>query len=119
MTKGIVVKTSMGNYVLSDPDMGIIQGERDILELLTLCGEAGSNKVMISQGSLSPEFFDLSTGQAGEISHKLSTYRIKTAFVVDLSMIPSERFQEWVSECNRRNEIRFYEDILEAEDWLL
>ena len=119
MTKGIAVKTTRGNYVLSDPELGVIQGEKDILELLTLCSEAGSNKVLISQESLSPDFFDLSTGQAGEITHKLSTYRIKTAFVVDLSTIPSERFQEWAFECNRGNEIRFYEDMLEAEDWLL
>jgi hypothetical protein len=119
MTKGILIKTTRGNYVLSDPEMGLIQGERDILDLMTLCDEAESNKVLISQQSLNPEFFDLSTGQAGEISHKLSTYRVKTAFVVDLSAISSERFQEWVFECNRGTEIRFFEDMLEAEDWLL
>ena len=104
---------------MSDPDMGIIRDERDIMGLMTLCGEAGSNRIMISRGSLNPDFFDLSTGVAGEISHKLSTYRVKTAFVMDLSTISSERFQEWANECNRGNEIRFFEDILEAEDWLL
>ena len=119
MAKGFTVKTTRGNYVLSDPELGIIQNERDIVDLLALCSEAGSNKLMISQESLSPDFFDLSTGQAGEISHKLSTYRVKTAFIVDFDTISSERSKEWISECNRGQEIHFFSDLLEAELWLL
>lgn len=119
MTIGIVVKTSRGNYVLSDPAQGLIQSERDILDLISLCTEPDLHKVLISDGSLPADFFNLSTGLAGEIALKLTGYRIKTAILVDLDGISSERFKEWASECNRGNEIHFTSDILEAEDWLL
>jgi hypothetical protein len=119
MTKGIFVKTNRGNYVLSDPELGLIQNEDDILEMLTLFEEVGSNGLLLTSDSLDPNFFDLSTGMAGEIVLKLSTYRIKTAIVVDLNEVHSERFKEWVFECNRGQEIHFASEFLEAEDWLL
>ena len=60
----------------------------------------------------------MSTGLAGEISLKLSTYRVKTAIVVDIESIPSQRFREWAAECNRGREIRFCADLRKGEDWL-
>ena len=105
-----IVKTIRGNYVKSEPGVDNIQNQQDILDLIGLCGEAGSNRVLISEGSLHSDFFDLSTGTAGEITLKLSTYRVKTAFVVDAVKISSERFQEWAAECNRGKEIHFWAD---------
>ena len=75
--------------------------------MIVLCSEADSNRVLISKGSLHPDFYDLSTGAAGEIALKLSTYRVKTAIVIDLVNITGERFKEWTSESNRGHEIRF------------
>jgi len=114
-----IIQTSRGNYLLSDPENGNIRSERDILDLMGHFGEVGANLLLISDGALHPDFFDLSTGLAGDISLKLSTYRVKTAIVVDLESIPSLRFQEWAGECNRGWEIRFCADLAEAEDWLL
>ncbi len=84
-----------------------------------LFGEIGASLLLIFNGALHPDFFDLSTGLAGEISLKLSTYRVKTAIVVDLESITSQYFREWVGECNRGREIRFCADLHEGEDWLL
>ena len=114
-----IIQTSRGNYLLSDPENGNIRSERDILDLMGCFGEVGANLLLISDGALHPDFFDLSTGLAGEISLKLSTYRVKTAIIVDLESFLSLRFQEWAGECNRGREIRFCADIEEAEDWLL
>ena len=114
-----IIQTNHGNYLLSDPKHGNLSSERDILDLLGFFGEVGANFLLISDGALHPDFFDLSTGLAGEISLKLSTYRVKTAIVVDLDSIPSQRFREWVGECNRGREIHFCADLQEGEDWLL
>ena len=84
-----------------------------------LFGEVGASLLLISDGALHPDFFDLSTGLAGEISLKLSTYRVKTAIVIDIESIPSQRFREWAGECNRGREIRFCAKIQVAEDWLM
>ena len=116
---GVVIKTSRSNFVRSDPVGGLIRTQTQILDLLVLCREAGSNKVLISGGSLHPDFFDLSSGMAGDITLKLSTYRVQTAIIADLAKITSERFQEWTFECNRGSELRFFAEQPAAEDWLL
>ncbi len=115
----LIVQTPRGSYVKSDPADGIIRVQQDILDLIGFCGESDSNRVLISEGSLHPSFFDLSTGTAGEITLKLSTYRVKTAIVIDLTNVPSERFQEWASECNRGQDIHFCKNESDAEAWLL
>ena len=114
-----IIHTNHGNYLLSDPKQGNLSSEQDILDLFGFLGEVGSSLLLLSEGVLHQDFFDLSTGLAGEISLKLSTYRVKTAIVVDLESIPSLRFREWAGECNRGREIRFCANIEEAEDWLL
>ena len=114
-----ITQTNHGNYLLSDPNHGNIRSEQDILDLFGFFGEVGAGLLLISEGALHPDFFDLSTGLAGEISLKLTTYRVKTAIVIDLESIPSLRFREWAGECNRGREIRFCADLEEAEGWLL
>jgi hypothetical protein len=116
---GQIIITRRGNYTLSDPAPASLASQRDLLELLSLSGEDGSDRLLITEGSLHPDFFDLSTGLAGEICLKLSTYRIKTAIVVQLDRISSQRFREWAGECNRGREIYFSSNREEAEDWLL
>jgi hypothetical protein len=89
-----IIQTSRGNYLLSDPKPGNICSERDILDVMSLLGDVGASLLLISDGALHPDFFDLSTGLAGEISLKLSTYRVKTAIVVDLESNLCQRFRE-------------------------
>lgn len=43
-----IVKTIRGNYVKSEPAVDTIQTQGDILDIIGLCGEAGSNRVLIS-----------------------------------------------------------------------
>jgi hypothetical protein len=81
--------------------------------------EVGANYLLVSGEALHPDFFDLSTGLAGEISLKLSTYRVKTAIVVDLESNLCQRIREWAGECNRGREIRFCTNLQDAEEWLL
>jgi len=116
---GEIITTDQGSYVVSDPGIGSIQTQADILDLVALCRQPVANRVLILKGVLSPDFFDLSTGLAGDITLKLSTYRVKTAIIVDLESISSQRFHEWVYECNRGQEIHFCSTREQAEEWLL
>ncbi len=47
---------------MSESAVNNIRTQGDILDLIVDCAEAGSNRVLISEGSLLPDFFDLSTG---------------------------------------------------------
>lgn len=76
------------------------------------------HKLLLYQSNLNPDFFDLSSGLAGEVLQKLVTYQVKTAFVVDTSTIKSERFKELITESNNYDDYRFFENKDDAVNWL-
>ena len=115
---GKVIETTTGKYVRCASESDMISGEQDILDLLAHCYEIESSQVMLDGKHLHPDFFDLKTGLAGAIFHKLSTYHVKAAIVADLDGIKSERFQELIHECNKGNQINFFSDFTAAERWL-
>lgn len=96
-----------------------IASENDILDLIVFCGENETHRLLFHQENLSPDFFDLKTGLAGLLFQKLANYHLKTAVLVSLDSIQNPRFKELIYECNRGQQIRFYEDKSLAEDWLL
>ncbi len=115
---GIVIHTDPGNYIICQPGSGLISNEQDILDLLAVGWELDQNRVIIHSTALHPDFFNLKTGLLGNIFLKLSNYRVKTAFIIEMEKIESERFHELIYEHKRSREIRFFEDLASAEKWL-
>jgi len=87
-------------------------------DLVAACIESGADSVLLDQSALSPSFFDLSTGVAGELLHRLSVYRIRMAAVVADLSVYSEPFQDFVRETNRGNQFRFFGNREAAVQWL-
>lgn len=82
------------------------------------CIESGAHALLLDEAALSPNFFDLSSGAAGELLHKLSVYRMRMAAVVpDLSR-HSANFQAFAREANKGNQFRFFPTRQEAVAWL-
>ena len=79
---------------------------------------SNSKSLLIDEGVLPDGFFDLSTGIAGELLHKTSTYRVRLACVVADPSIYSQQFESFVHEANRRNDIGFFTTRDEAIRWL-
>jgi PadR family transcriptional regulator AphA len=115
---GEIVQTPAGSYVRCALEDDRISNEQDMLDLLALCGKIDANRIMLDEEHLHPDFFDLRTGLAGGIFQKFSNYHVRAAVVVDLTGITSQRFQELIYECNRGGEIRFFNHLTEAEEWL-
>ncbi len=90
----------------------------DPLAVFTSCIESGAPALLLDQDALSAEFFDLSTRLAGELLHKLSTYRIRMAGVVPDPSVHSPRFQDFVRETNTGGQFRFFPTRRQAIDWL-
>jgi len=57
----------------------------DSLNLLGNLFYQGFNKIIIFEKSITPHFFDLKTGIAGEILQKVSMYRVRLAIVGDFT----------------------------------
>jgi PadR family transcriptional regulator, regulatory protein AphA len=95
-----------------------LASERDVLDLLTACGEYGTNQVMLHSANLTDDFYRLSTGLAGMILQKFSNYRIRAAAILTPELVNQGRFREMVSEANRGNQFHVYYEREAAERWL-
>ncbi len=115
---GEVVQTPTGEYVRCVPQSGILTSEADVLDLLAECYGIESSRILLDEEHLHPEFFDLSSGLAGALFHKLSVYQVRVAIVADLAGIKSQRFRELIHECNQGDDIHFFDHESQAEQWL-
>lgn len=86
----------------------VIKTTQDAVELLMNCNyNLDTAKVVIHEQHLSPEFFDLKTGVAGDILQKFSTYGGYLAIVVDITKFTSQSLQDFIRESNKMKRINF------------
>lgn len=93
----------------------IINDAEDALELIANCWYNGFDSVIISSENITPEFFDLKTGIAGEILQKFTTYDLRFAVTGDFSEVESKSLRDFIRESNRNGRILF---VSSAEDAL-
>ncbi len=86
--------------------------------LVVGCIENGVRSILLDQPAVAREFFDLSTGLAGELLQKLANYRIRLAVVLPDPSIHSLRFREFAREANKGNQCHFFGTRGEAIDRL-
>jgi len=111
---------TINNHVVSElTDDGLIISEvSDALDLLGDAGVNNSNRLIIRESNLNPDFFRLHTGLAGEILQKFSTYDFKLAVIGDFSKFSSKNLQDFIRESNRGNRIFFVSTYEEAVSML-
>jgi hypothetical protein len=113
-----VQRCGYSSYVECEATGLIIKNERDVLDLIALCGEYDSNRVLFYQANFSLDLFDLKTKLAGTLFQKLANYRMRGAAVISFDMVEGDRFKELIFECNRGQLFRFFEDRAAAVAWL-
>lgn len=92
----------------------IINTTDDGLDLLGNLYFQGYDGIIIYTKNISPDFFDLSNGMAGEVLQKFSNYRIRLAIIGDYSNIESESLRSFISESNASKHVNFVESASEA-----
>ncbi|MGV3763263.1 DUF4180 domain-containing protein [Parapedobacter sp.] len=107
---------AMGNTGIVEivADKIIINDAEDGVDLIGNVYYQGFDKVVIYQENLSPDFFDLKTGLAGEILQKFSNYRIRLAIVGDFSIYRSNSLQDFIRESNTGKLVNFFSTKEEA-----
>ena len=115
-----VIRIAEQQYLAGIPGKRLIQTEDDITQILELCYENNTNRVLLYAENFSDQFFDLSSGEAGMILQKFSLYLVKLAAVLKLDEVPhSHKFEELAIEVNRGNQFRIFDNLEQAESWLL
>jgi hypothetical protein len=91
-----------------------IQGVSDALGAVY-----GADGLLLTENDLSPEFFDLSSGIAGELFQKFTNYQIHLAIVINNLEVYGERFGELAFEHKNHKLIRFFDFVETAKTWLI
>lgn len=92
----------------------IIASAEEALQVLGDAYYSGFDSVMLRVEQLNPDFFDLSTGLAGEIVQKFAQYRTGLIIVGDFTRFPSVSLADFIRESNKGKHIRFVATVEEA-----
>jgi Domain of unknown function (DUF4180) len=93
-----------------------IQSASDISAALSASVERGG--LVIDEKDLSPDFFDLKTGFAGQVLQKFVSYRTKLAVIVRDASVHGGRFGELMHEHRIHPIVRFFSAEQSARTWL-
>lgn len=94
---------------------GILIGNiEDGLDLLGSLYYQGFDKIVVYEINITPDFFDLKNGIAGEILQKFSNYRISLTLIGDFSKYSNKSLQDFIHESNKGHHINFVDSISEA-----
>lgn len=92
----------------------VIRDTQDALDLLGNLYYQNFDKIIISEKNIGADFFDLSTGIAGEILQKFSNYRVRLVIIGDYYKYSSKSLHDFIAESNRHGEINFVATLSEA-----
>lgn len=92
----------------------IINSTSDSLDLLGNLYYQDFNRIIVHEKNITPDFFDLKNGMAGEILQKFSNYRVRLAIVGDFSKYTSKSLNDFIFESNKSKKINFVGSQSEA-----
>ncbi|RVU01280.1 DUF4180 domain-containing protein [Mucilaginibacter limnophilus] len=92
----------------------IIKNTEDGLSLLGDVYYQGFDKVVLYAENITPDFFDLKTGIAGEILQKFINYRIELAIAGNFSGYKSKSLADLIFESNKGRQVNFVASLEEA-----
>jgi len=75
-----------------------------------------SHKIIVKEDQVTPAFFDLKSGLAGEILQKFSTYNVQLAIIGDFSKYTSKSLRDFMFESNKYGQINFVSSFEEAKE---
>ena len=96
-----------------------IDDEQAALELVGICGEEGTDRILLHAGNLPGDFLSLSSGMAGNILLKFYNYSIRVAAILTPELVGQGKFYEFALETNRGNQFCIFYDRQVAEEWLI
>ncbi len=99
---------------VTSEDNIIINTTSDGLNLLGNLYYQGFDKIIIHEKNITPDFFDLKNGIAGEILQKFSNYRVRLVIVGDFSKYTGKSINDFIYESNKGRQINFMASQLEA-----
>lgn len=96
------------------PGASLMRRPQDATLVLEACFSAPARAALLYPENLTPRFFDLSSGEAGEVLDKLRRFEVRLAVVCSPGTVQlSSRFREILSD-----DLRLFETSEDARSWL-
>ena len=95
-------------------DRILIHTPDDGLQLMVDLYYQGYGEMILHARNITPEFFDLKTGIAGEILQKFTTYCVRLAIVGDFTRYESKSLRDFIFESNKGRQVNFVPSVEEA-----
>lgn len=97
-----------------------LKSERDAIDLIGEAMSSGAELVLVPLERLEENFFQLRTGQAGQIIQKFVMYQKRLVILGDISqyIAESHAFRDFVYEANRGNQVWFLANLQELNERL-
>ncbi len=96
----------------------LITNTEEGLQLLVDLYYQDFDKIIIPEKNITPQFFDLSNGLAGEILQKVSNFRIQLVIVGDFSQYPGTSIKQFILESNKGRQVNFLPTVEAAKQKL-
>ncbi len=96
----------------------IISSTQDALDIMMDCSYQGADSLILHEDNLTPDFFELSTGVAGDILQKFSTYNCRLAIIGNFEDVESKSLSAFIAESNRMGRIHFVASLEDAKEVL-
>jgi hypothetical protein len=72
------------------------------------------DRIILYEKNITPLFFDLKNGIAGEILQKFSNFRVRLAIVGDFEKYESKSVKDFIFESNKNRQINFVNSLEEG-----
>ncbi|MBS1635621.1 MAG: DUF4180 domain-containing protein [Bacteroidetes bacterium] len=95
-------------------DKPVLTNAAEGLELLMNLYYQDFDRIILHEKDISPDFFYLKTGLAGEVLQKFSNYRVSLAIVGHFENMPGDSLHDFIRESNRSGHIHFVASTAEA-----
>ena len=106
------------SFAEAAPGQLLVRSPREYSRVIEAGLSASTRCVLLYASNLPAAFFDLSSGQAGELLQKLQNYGMRVAIVDDGGMARSSRFGDMLAEARRRGILALTETRDEALSWI-
>src|SRR5579859_4890101 len=115
-----VVEAGGVRYLEGRPGEALLRRPGEATRLVEQCFNHQVSRVLLYAENFTERFFDLSSGEAGEILQKLRNYHIRLAAVLMPGQLQlSRHFPELMVEEQRNSYFRIYASRALAEYWLI
>lgn len=99
-------------------DEVVVKEVQDALDIMANAAYSGATKLILHEKNITPDFFDLKTGIAGDILQKFSNYNMPLAIVGDFTKYTSKSLRDFIYESNKGGKVNFVATIEEAKEKL-